>query len=201
MVSARSGGIRHGEPATDLLLARPWVAAGLIHPPVVRQGGCPEPVGHPLRDGPRGVLSLRHARVRAGRHQISNRSAVPHQVHDLTASHPVNRLRQGGRIFHRQLLGIHASSIANRSRSAALRHPQPSGPGLGLENPRLEYWIVYATSTSYDVASDRSTSDDVARPDSRPWPGSPTCRRRPPARPARPPSAPPAGGPPSHPCP
>jgi hypothetical protein len=114
MVTARSGGIRHGEPATDLLLARPRVTAGLIHPPVVRHSGRPEPVSHPLRDGPRGVLSLPRARARPDRHQISNRSAIPHQVHDLTSSHPVNRPRQGGRILHRQFLGIHARSVANR---------------------------------------------------------------------------------------
>jgi hypothetical protein len=108
MVTAQSGGIRHGEPATNLLVTRPGLAAGLIHPPVVRQSGRPELVGHPLSDCPRGLLNLRRARVRAGGDQISNRSAVPHQMHDLTASHPVDRPRQGSRILYRQFLSIHA---------------------------------------------------------------------------------------------
>jgi hypothetical protein len=98
----------------------------------VRQSGRPKPVGHPSSDGLRGALSLRRARVRAGGHKISNWSAVPHQVHDLTAGHPVDRLRQGRWILHRQFLGIHAlkrseqippAAYAARSQSAGAGQP------------------------------------------------------------------------------
>lgn len=119
MATVQSGRIRHGEPATNLLVTRPRLATGLIHPPVVRQSGRPELVGHPLSDCPRGLLSLRGARVRTGGDQISNRSAVSHQMHDLPSSHSVDRPRQGGRILHRQFLSIHARKRSEQVPSAA----------------------------------------------------------------------------------
>ncbi len=134
MVIARSGDIRHGKQPPDLLIARPGLTAGLIHPPVVRHSGRPEPVGHPLSDRPRGPLSPRRAHVRADGYQISNRSAVPHQVHDLTASHPVDRPGEGGRIRDRQFFGVHAGSVANTSPSDLRRRRPPgiSDEGKGI---------------------------------------------------------------------
>lgn len=113
--------------------------------------GAPNPVGHPLSDCPRDLLGLRFARVRTGGHQISNRSAVPHQVHDLTASHPVDRPRQSGRILHRQFLGIHTSSVANKSPSG-LHRRQPIRVGL-LGHPYSRHKVERPATALVQISS------------------------------------------------
>jgi hypothetical protein len=75
------------------------------------------------------MLSLHHTQVRTRGHQVSNRPAIPHQVHDLTTSHPVDRPRQGDRILHRQFLGIHARQCSERIPQLPVRSAALSGDG------------------------------------------------------------------------